>query len=96
MFQRAFRIARLIGLIGILCAIPIAAVDPAARPNLSGLWLGLLIAAGAGLVSGLLLRVVVPTDKRIQFFLSLSPRFSSGLQKRWASRDRRDDESGRG
>ena len=96
MFQRAFRIARAIGLVGIICAIPIAVADPSARPDLAGLWYELLIAAGAGLVLALILRSFIPTEQRTKFFLSLSPRLSQRLRQRDStSQDQTDDGKGR-
>jgi hypothetical protein len=73
---RAIWILRRVGTLLIVAAVVVVIVAPSARPAASQLVIPLAAAAGAGVVTGVILRYSLPLTLRLRLLHSLSPRLA--------------------
>jgi spore maturation protein SpmA len=73
---RSFRILRRLGMVLIVSAVVIMIIARSARPAPAKLVIPLAVAAGASVVTGLIVRYSLPLRLRLRLLHSLSPRLA--------------------
>ena len=74
--MRILRTVKVIGWGLLVLAIPFVIFDSGARPSLHRLGIGIGIGALIGVGCGLVFRLLLPLERRLQFFRSLSLRLA--------------------